>query len=151
MEKNYFMNIAIEEAKKGLKKGEVPIGACVVKGEKIISKGHNTREKSQNAIKHAEIIAIEKACKKLHSWRLNDCEIYVTLKPCPMCAGAIVNSRIKVCHYGADETNSNDNLCEQIFESERLNHKTKLEKEEDCEEVCASLLTMFFKNRRKKF
>lgn len=144
-----FMEIAINEAKKGLKKGEVPIGACVVKDGKVISKGYNIREKSKNALKHAEIIAIEKACKKLHDWRLNDCEIYVTLKPCPMCAGAIVNARIKTCYYGADETNANDNLCEQIFESTRLNHKTILKKEEKYSSVCATLLTEFFKNKRK--
>ncbi len=148
-EKNIFMETAIKEAGKALKKQEVPIGACVVKNGKIISKGYNTREKSKNAIKHAEIIAIEKACKKLHDWRLSDCEIYVTLKPCPMCAGAIANSRIMCCHYGTDETNSTDELCEQIFQSNRLNHKTTLIKEEEYSSICAQLLTSFFKNRRK--
>ena len=144
-----FMQIAIDEAKKALKKDEVPIGACIVKDGKIISKGYNKREKSKNALNHAEIIAINKACKKLKDWRLSDCEMYVTLKPCPMCAGAIVNARIKVCHFGADETNSQDNLCEQIFESTRLNHKTVLKKEEKYSQECSSLLTTFFKSKRK--
>ena len=147
-EKIDFMEIAISEAQKGLKIDEVPIGACIVKNGKVIAKGYNKREKSKNAIKHAEIIAIEKACKKLHDWRLNDCEMYVTLKPCPMCAGAIVNARIKVCHYGADETNAQDNLCEKIFSSTRLNHKTELIKEEKYSQACADMLTTFFKQKR---
>lgn len=144
-----FMEIALDEAFKAYKKGEVPIGACIVKNGKLISKAHNTREKSKNALKHAEIIAIDKACKKLRDWRLNGCELYVTLKPCPMCAGAIVNARIDKVYYGADETNANDNLCEQIFSSERLNHKTELIKMEEYSTQCSNILTKFFKNRRK--
>lgn len=145
-----FMEIAFQEAEKAYKKDEVPIGACIVKNGKLISKGHNTRERRKNALCHAEIVAINKACKKLHDWRLEDCEMYVTLKPCPMCAGAIVNARIKKVFYGATETNANDNLCEQIFSSERLNHKTELVKMEEYSEQCSRLLTTFFKNRRKK-
>ena len=144
-----FMAVAINEAKRALKKGEVPIGACVVKNGKVIAKGFNCREKTKNATKHAEIVAITKACRKLHDWRLADCEIYVTLKPCPMCAGAIVNARIKICHYGADETNSTDNLCEQIFSSNRLNHKTEIRKDENASETCSHLLSTFFKQKRK--
>lgn len=144
-----FMEIAINEAKKAEKRGEVPIGACVVKNGKVISKGYNKREKTKNAINHAEIIAIKKACRKLHDWRLLDCSLYVTLIPCPMCAGAIVNARIKEVHYGADEK-SEDNLCEKIFESTRLNHNTTLIKEENYSEICAQLLSNFFKSKRKK-
>ena len=144
------MEIAFQEAEKAYKKDEVPIGACIVKNGKLISKGHNTRERRKNALCHAEIIVINKACKKLHDWRLEDCEMYVTLKPCPMCAGAIVNARIKKVFYGATETNATDNLCEQIFSSERINHKTKLVEMEEYSEQCSRLLTTFFKNRRKK-
>ena len=112
--KNY-MRIAINEAKKALKEDEVPIGAVIVKDGKVISKAYNKREKSQNAICHAEILAIEKACKKLKSWRLDGAEIYVTLEPCPMCAGAIANARIEKLVYAAKEMSSNDNL-QQSFE-----------------------------------
>ena len=93
-----FMNEALKLAKKAYNKQEVPIGAVIVKNNKIISKGFNNREKTQQAINHAEIIAIKKASKKLHSWRLDDCEMYVTLEPCSMCAGAILNARIKTVH-----------------------------------------------------
>lgn len=146
---NRFMELALREAKKADKKKEVPIGAVIIKNGRVIAVGFNKREKTKNAINHAEIIAIKKACKKLKDWRLENCEMYVTLKPCPMCAGAIVNARIKVCHFGADETNSQDNLCEQIFESTRLNHKTALKKEEKYSQECSSLLTTFFKSKRK--
>ena len=145
----YYMTQALSEAKKAFALGEVPIGACVVKDGKVISKGYNKREKTKNAINHAEIIAIKKACRKLHDWRLLDCSLYVTLTPCPMCAGAIVNARIKDVHYGADEK-SEDNLCEKIFESTRLNHNTTLIKEENYSEICAQLLSNFFKSKRKK-
>ena len=93
-----FMDIAINLAKKAYKLKEIPVGALIIKENKIISKAYNTREHSQQAINHAEIIAIKKACKKLKSWRLNECEMYVTLEPCAMCAGAILNSRIKKVH-----------------------------------------------------
>ena len=96
---DYYMNIAINEAKKAQKKGNVPIGAVIVKNNRIISKAYNTKNSKNIAIDHAEILAIKKACKKLKSWRLNDCTIYVTLEPCPMCTGAIVESRISNVVY----------------------------------------------------
>ena len=145
-----FMNEAIFQAQKALKKEEVPIGAVVVQNGKIISKGFNCREKSQNAIKHAEIIAINKACKKLKSWRLENCELYVTLEPCPMCAGAIANARICKVFFGAQEKTSNDNLCEKILTSTRLNHKCEMIHLTEFDEPCSQLLTQFFKSRRKK-
>ena len=120
---NEFMEMALLEAEKARKREEVPIGAVIVKNGKVIAKGFNKREKTKSALNHAEIVAIRKACKKLKDWRLEGCEIYVTLKPCPMCAGAIANARIDKVYYGADETNTNDNLAEQIFASTRLNHK----------------------------
>lgn len=147
---NMFMEIALKEAKKANKKDEVPIGAVIVKDNKVIAKGYNMREKSKNAINHAEIVAIKRACRKLKDWRLEACEMYVTLKPCPMCAGAISNARIKRIYYGAEETNSKDNLCEQIFSSIRLNHKVELIKLEEYSSICSELLSSFFKNHRQK-
>ena len=147
--KNY-MEIAFQEAEKAKKKGEVPIGAVIVQNDKIISKGHNVRERKQNALLHAEIIAINKACKKLHSWRLDNATIYITLEPCPMCAGAIANARIKKVVYAAKDKTATDELCEKILSSIRLNHKCEIEQDESMEEKCSSLLTEFFKEKRKK-
>ena len=147
---NMFMEIALKEAKKANKKDEVPIGAVIVKDNKVIAKGYNKREKSKNAINHAEIVAIKRACRKLKDWRLENCEMYVTLKPCPMCAGAISNARIKRVYFGAEETNNKDNLCEQIFSSTRLNHKVELVKLEEYSSICSELLSSFFKNHRQK-
>ena len=144
------MEIALKEAKKANKKDEVPIGAVIVRDNKIIAKGYNKREKSKNAINHAEIVAIKRACRKLKDWRLENCEMYVTLKPCPMCAGAISNARIKRVYFGAEETNNKDNLCEQIFSSTRLNHKVELVKLEEYSSICSEILSSFFKNHRQK-
>lgn len=141
------MEEALKEAQKALKKDEVPIGAVIVKDGKIVARGRNSREKSQNALRHAEIIAINKACKRLKSWRLDGCEIYVTLEPCPMCAGAIANARISKVVYGAKETTSEDNLCELILKSNRLNHKPNIEYREN--KFCKDILQDFFKNKRK--
>ncbi len=143
------MDIALREAEKARKKDEVPIGAVIVMNGKVIAKGYNRREKSKNAIKHAEIIAIEKACKRLRSWRLEGAEIYVTLEPCPMCAGAIANARISKLIYASSEKTSSDNLCEKILLSNRLNHKVKIEKGYKSDES-SKLLTDFFKEKRKK-
>ena len=96
-----FMIEAIKEANKSLEINEVPVGAVIVKNGKIISRGHNIKEKKQSSLAHAEIIAIEKATRKVKNWRLIDCDIYVTLEPCPMCASAIKQSRIKKIYYGA--------------------------------------------------
>ena len=137
---------ALKEAKKALAQDEVPIGAVIVIDGKIVSRGHNMREGSQNALAHAEIVAINKACKKLKSWRLEDAEIYVTLEPCPMCAGAIANARIEKIVYGAKDMTSGDELCKKICDSTRLNHKLEVEFEE-CEEAKA-LLQSFFKSKR---
>lgn len=95
------MKEALKEAKKAFNKGEIPVGAVIVKNNEIIARAHNTREKEQNPINHAEILAISKAAKKIKNWRLSDCDIYVTLEPCVMCAGAILNARIKNLYFGA--------------------------------------------------
>ena len=145
-----YMKYAIKEAYKSLKIDEVPIGAVIVINDVIIAKGHNQREHSQNAIKHAEIIAIEKACKKLKSWRLDDAGIYVTLEPCPMCAGAIANARIKKVVYACKEKTSQDNLCNLILSSKRLNHNPQVIIDEKHSDECSKLLSDFFKNKRNK-
>lgn len=145
---NEFMEMALLEAEKAGKREEVPIGAVVVKNGKVIAKGFNKREKTKSALNHAEVVAIRKAGKKLKDWRLEGCEIYVTLKPCPMCAGAIANARIDKVYYGADETNTNDNLAEQIFASTRLNHKVEMEKLDAYSEKCAQMLSAFFRSKR---
>lgn len=144
-----FLKEAKKEAYKALKEEEVPIGAVLVINNQIVSRGHNQREKSQNALKHAEIIVIEKACKKLKSWRLENATLYVTLEPCPMCAGAIANARISKVIYGAKEKTSNDNLCEMILSSERLNHKTEIIFDNTHEEEISQMLSNFFKEKRK--
>lgn len=142
-----FMDKALMCAKKAEHLGEVPIGAVIVKDGKVIATGYNMREKSQDATKHAEIIAIKRACNKLKSWRLDDCDIFVTLKPCPMCAGAILNARIRCCYYGAKNLNDNDDLIEKIMDSTKLfNHKTKLTFMPN--EQCNIILTQFFKQKR---
>ncbi len=146
---NKFMKEAIKQSKIALQKEEVPIGAVIVKNGKIISRGYNKREACKNALMHAEIVAIDKACKKLGDWRLDDCEIYVTLEPCPMCAGAIANARIKSVFYGAKDKTSKDCLMEKILSSTRLNHKCDFKQDEEANEICAKLLSDFFKNRRK--
>ncbi len=144
------MKAALKEAEKAKIKDEVPIGAVIVLNDKIISRAHNQREGKQVATYHAEILAIEKACKKLKSWRLDDCELYVTLEPCIMCAGAIVNARIKKVYYGAKEPKGG--ACESRFSllsSGVLNWQTDFEggvlKEE-----CSQTLTDFFKSKRTK-
>lgn len=144
------MQEAIKESKKSLAEGEVPIGAVIVVNNKIIARGRNKREKNQLATSHAEIIAIEKACKKLKSWRIENASIYVTLEPCPMCAGAIANARIGKLVYACKEKTSSDNLCETILSSCRLNHKTEIIFDQTHQKECEQILTNFFKSKRKK-
>lgn len=97
----YYMKYALKEAKKAYEIGEIPVGCVIVYNDKIIARAYNKRENNNISTAHAEILAINKACKKLNSWRLEDCDIYITLEPCAMCAGAIIQSRIKNCYYGA--------------------------------------------------
>lgn len=123
-----YMYIALEQAKKALKKKEIPVGCVIVKNNKILSKSYNTIEKSRNAINHAEIISITKASKKNKNWRLNDCEMYVTLKPCKMCIGAIENSRIKKVYYLLENKNNleDSEFLEKINNIELENEYSKL-------------------------
>ena len=147
--KEYYMKQALKEAEKAYKKLEVPVGAIIVKDEKIIARAYNQKESKTDTTKHAEILAIQKASKKLNSWRLIDCEMYVTLEPCTMCAGAIINSRIKKVYIGAmDEKTGAVGSVFNLFEDYKFNHKPEVEKgilKEDCE----SLLKQFFKELRK--
>ena len=143
-----FMKSALKEAQKSLQKDEVPIGAVIVKDGKVVSRAYNTRNASQNAINHAEILAISKACKKLKSWRLENCDIYVTLEPCPMCAGAILNARIKNLYFGAYDKTSKTNILQTIMQDDRLNHKTNVTGG-IMQEECSKLLTDFFSAKRK--
>jgi tRNA(adenine34) deaminase len=147
MEEKY-MKEALKEAKKAYDKLEVPVGAVIVKDGEIIAKAHNLKETKTDTTKHAEIIAIQKASKKLNSWRLLDCEMYVTLEPCSMCAGAIINSRIKKIYIGAmDEKTGAAGSVLNLFEDYTFNHKVEIEKgllNEQCEEI----LKKFFKKLR---
>ena len=144
-----FMNAALKEADKAFTKDEVPIGAVIVKDNKIIARGYNQKENKNSPIKHAEIIAIEKACKKLNNWRLNDCDMYITLEPCSMCAGAIINSRIRKIYIGAMEQNSG--ACgSKLNLLQDYNFETKVEIETGVMgEECQKVLKSFFKEIRK--
>ena len=142
------MQAALDCAAKALKKGEVPIGAVVVSGGKIISRGYNKRTKKQIATAHAEIEAIEKACKKLKSWRIPEREIYVTLEPCPMCMGAMLNARIKKVYFGAYEAKGRS-MTAQLAESNLLNHRIEVEGGVMREE-CAEILSSFFSQMRER-
>ncbi|MBO6244000.1 MAG: tRNA adenosine(34) deaminase TadA [Clostridia bacterium] len=147
--KEKFMKEALKEAKKSYQKLEVPVGCVIVKDNEIIARGHNLKETKMNTIKHAEIIAIEKASKKLKSWRLLDCEMYVTLEPCTMCAGAILNSRIKKVYIGAmDKKTGACGSVLNIFEDYVFNHKVELERN-ILEKECEKILKEFFKELRK--
>ena len=151
MEKNrkYFMKQALKEAEKAYKKLEVPVGAVIVKEGKIIARAHNQKETKTDTTKHAEIIAIQKASKKLQSWRLIDCEMYITLEPCSMCAGAIINSRIKKIYIGAmDEKTGAAGSVLNLFEDYKFNHKVKVEKEVE-KDKCEKILKKFFKELRE--
>ena len=141
-----FMKAALKCAQKGLEEGEVPIGAVVVLDGNIISRGHNRRTKKQIATAHAEVEAIEKACKKLKSWRIPECEIYVTLEPCPMCMGAMLNARIKKVYFGAYEANGRS-LTDKLANANLVNHVIEVEGGV-MEEECSSVLSNFFKQMR---
>lgn len=145
----YFMKKALEEAKKSELEAEVPIGAVVVFENQIISTGRNKRETTNNALHHAEIEAIYKACKKLNRWRLIGCSIYVTLEPCPMCAGAIINSRIEKVVYGTDDPKAGS--CGTVVNLFDLpyNHKPIVVKD-ILKTECSSILTEFFKKLRNR-
>lgn len=144
------MKKAIAQAQKAALHDEVPIGCVIVSHDKIVSRAFNQREKKQSSIAHAEILAIEKACKKLGSWRLEDCTLYVTLEPCPMCTGAIIQSRIPRVVFGAyDPKGGCMGSCTNLIEVKGFNHYPVIEGGV-LQEECASLLKAFFREKRKK-
>lgn len=142
-----FMLRAIELAKQAALEGEVPVGAVVVKDNEIVGEGRNRRELGKNALYHAEIEAIDNACKKLGGWRLWQCDLYVTLEPCPMCAGAIINSRIKNVYFGAFDNKAGSFGSVVNFNELPYNHKPEIVAGVMSDE-CSLLLKSFFKNLR---
>ncbi len=148
-EQEKYMKEALKEAKKAYKKLEIPVGAIIVKNGEIIARAHNIKEEKKDTTKHAEIIAIQKASKKLDSWRLTDCEMYVTLEPCAMCAGALIQSRIKKVYIGAmdDKTGACGTVL-NLLEDYKFNHIVEVEKN-ICMEECEKVLKDFFKELRK--
>lgn len=143
-----FMKAALKEAEKAYAEGEVPIGAVVVHEGKVIARGHNRRTKLQLATAHAEMTAIDKACKKLSSWRIPACELYVTLEPCPMCMGAVLNSRIRKVYFGAYEQKGRS-LTQEIANANLLNHVVPVEGGV-LEEECRGILSRFFSEMRER-
>lgn len=145
-----FMLEAMEEAKKAAAFGEVPIGAVIVYKDKIIGRAHNLRETSQNAVTHAELMAIQQACEAIGSWRLEETTLYVTLEPCPMCAGAILQSRVPRVVYGARDLKAGcvDSLYRLLNDS-RFNHECEVTEGVLADE-CGELLTSFFRALRER-
>ena len=149
MEKEYFMKEALKEAKKAYKELEIPVGCVIVKDGEIIARAHNQKEKKKDTTKHAEILAIQKASKKIDAWRLENCEMYVTLEPCSMCAGALIQSRIKKVYIGTmDEKTGSCGSVLNLLDDYKFNHYVESEiglLEEDCRRI----LKDFFLELRK--
>ena len=149
MNHEYYMNIALEEAKKAYDKNEVPIGALIVYDDKIIARSHNLREALNKATSHAEILAIEQANEALNSWRLDSCTLYVTIEPCPMCSGAIIQSRIKHLVYGANDPKAGTHQSVMNVFDLPFNHKVEVTSG-IMEEECSRIMSRFFKELRLK-
>lgn len=143
------MEEALLLAKQSFDEGEVPVGAVVVKDGEIVGRGRNRRENGKNALFHAEISAIDEACRNLGGWRLWQCEMYVTLEPCPMCAGALINSRIKKVTFGAYDRKAGSFGSVVDFNDLPYNHKPQIEGGID-EKECSELLSLFFEQLREK-
>lgn len=141
-----YMEIAIKQAEKAYKKNEVPVGCVIVKNNKILAKTHNLKENKHSALYHAELIAIKKVSKKLKNWRLIDCEMYITMQPCPMCASAIKQSRIKKIYYGTD--NKNNNISNEILNENDINEKIEIVPY-ILEDKCKEIVQKFFEKQRK--
>ena len=147
------MKEALKEAKKAYEKKEIPVGAVIVKDNKIIARAHNIKEEKNDTTKHAEILAIQKASKKLNSWRLNDCIMYVTLEPCSMCAGALIQSRIKkVCIGTMDKKTGACGSILNLLEDFKFNHKVEIETgimQKECEEILKDFFKMLRQDNEK--
>jgi len=145
-----YMRLAIDEALKAKDKLEVPIGAVIVQNDEVVASAYNLRETEQRSVAHAELLAIDEACKKLGTWRLEDATLYVTLEPCPMCAGAIVLSRVKRVVFGAyDPKGGCAGTLLNLSEFEKFNHQAEVVGGM-LEEECGSLLTTFFRELRQR-
>ena len=143
----HWMRQALLEAKKAAQLGEIPVGAVIVRDNQVFARAHNRRELDQDALAHAEVLCIRQACQTLHSWRLSGCQLYVTLEPCPMCAGAIINARIKTLVFGAYDPKAGSidsvvNLCDFPY-----NHKPEIYGG-IMEDECLHIMRDFFKNLR---
>jgi tRNA(adenine34) deaminase len=145
-----YMLEALKEAKKAEELQEVPIGAVIVLNDEIIARAHNLRETTQNAITHAETLAIQEACEKVGTWRLENAELYVTLEPCPMCSGAIIMSRINKVIYGARDPKAGcAGTLMNLLQDNRFNHRCEVESG-ILEEQCGTILTQFFQKLRDR-
>jgi tRNA(adenine34) deaminase len=150
MNDEYYMRLAIEEAKKAEKIGEVPIGAVIVKDGAVIARAHNLRETQQRSIAHAEVLAIDEACKAIGSWRLEEATLYVTLEPCAMCAGAIVLSRVKRVVFGASDPKGGcAGTLMNLLQEKRFNHQVEIVSGV-LQEECSQILSEFFRQLRMK-
>ncbi len=144
-----YMQYALKEAQKAYAKEEAPIGAIIVKDGQIIVRAHNLREKKGDVTAHAEMLAIQKACNKLGGWRLNGCDMYVTLEPCPMCAGAIIQSRIERLFIGTTDPKAGAaGSVVDLFNVETFNHKVEVSKGL-LQQECSEILKQFFRELRK--
>jgi len=145
--KNDFIDEAFNEAKIAFDLNEVPVGAVIVKNNEIISRAHNLKRYTNNIVNHAEIIAIMAACEKVNDWRLNGCEMYVTLEPCAMCAGAIVQSRISKLYIGSKSNiKSNSKIIKSILQNDEYNHRVEIVYLNN--KRCSQIMTDFFENKR---
>lgn len=150
LEHERWMEEAINEAKRAEALGEVPIGAVIVKEGRVIGRGYNRREIDQDPTAHAEIIAIRQAAEHVGGWRLTDCDLYITLEPCPMCAGAIIQSRIRQVVYGTEDPKAGcAGTLMNILADERFNHQTEVVTGV-LKEACSSMLTNFFRTLRRR-
>ena len=142
-----FINLSLKEAKKAFLANEVPVGAIIVKDDVVVAKAHNLKTKTHDIFNHAEIIAIKKATKKIGDWRLNECDMYVTLEPCPMCASAIQQSRIRRVFIGTSSNiKSNSQIIKKIFNNDEFYHQVEVIYLNDIN--CSEILTNFFTNKR---
>lgn len=147
-EKEKFMRAALRRARKGMLQGEVPVGAVIVYEGKVISSGYNRRAATQLASSHAEMYAIDRACRKFKSWRLPECDLYVTLEPCPMCMGAALNARVRKVYFGAYEQKGRS-MTAELAGSNLLNHTLEVEGGV-LEKECSELLSGFFRSMRAR-
>ena len=150
-EKIKFMRLALKEAEKAVREDEVPVGAVIVKDGKVIARAYNRKEKKNCSNYHAEIVAIEKACKKIGDWRLNECDIFVTLEPCAMCAGALINARIGNIYFGAYDQKAG--CCSTLYNlpiDARFNHRPSIVEGGVLQEQSAQILSDYFKAKRER-